>query len=102
VNKDDAPNLMLETFNYYANKAYTQYVNKQYNLYDVNQQMTDNLRVLKSSAKIPVTESNRVTDYDDLSLATNATYEVILPNDYLHLLNCICIYEVRKTYSCYN
>lgn len=102
VNKDDAPSLMLEDFNYFANKAYTQYVNKQYNLYDVNQQMTDNLRVLKGSAKIPVTESNRVTEYDDLSLATNATYEVILPNDYLHILNCICIYEVRKTYSCYN
>jgi hypothetical protein len=31
-----------------------------------------------------------------------ATYEVILPSDYLHLLNCIVIYNVLKTYKCYN
>jgi hypothetical protein len=31
-----------------------------------------------------------------------ATYYVDLPSDYLHLLNCICIYNVRKTYKCYN
>ena len=31
-----------------------------------------------------------------------ATYEVIMPSDYLHILNCICIYKVNKTYKCYN
>jgi len=31
-----------------------------------------------------------------------ATYEVILPSDYYHILNCICIYDVRKTFKCYN
>lgn len=31
-----------------------------------------------------------------------ATYEVIMPSDYLHILNCICIYKVKKTYKCYN
>lgn len=31
-----------------------------------------------------------------------ATYEVTLPNDYLHLLNCICVYKVNKTYKCYD
>ena len=31
-----------------------------------------------------------------------ATYYVDLPTDYLHLLNCICIYNVKKTYKCYN
>lgn len=31
-----------------------------------------------------------------------ATYETTLPSDYLHLLNCICIYNVVKTYKCYN
>jgi len=31
-----------------------------------------------------------------------ATYEVILPSDYLHILNCICIYNVRQQYKCYN
>lgn len=25
-----------------------------------------------------------------------------MPSDYLHMLNCICIYKVKKTYKCYN
>jgi hypothetical protein len=31
-----------------------------------------------------------------------ATYEVTMPSDYLHILNCICIYDVKKTFKCYN
>jgi len=31
-----------------------------------------------------------------------ATYEIIMPSDYRHILNCICIYKVKKTYKCYN
>lgn len=99
LNKDNAPNIMLEDFNYLANKAINQYINKRYNIYDINQQTTDDLRVLKATAILTPT---RVTAYDDLSLATNATYEVILPYDYLHMLNCICVYNVNKTYKCYN
>lgn len=44
----------------------------------------------------------KVTSYEGLSLANGANYEVIMPGDYLHLLNCICIYKVKKTYKCYN
>jgi hypothetical protein len=33
-----------------VNKAINQYVNKTYNTYDINQQTTDDLRVLKSTA----------------------------------------------------
>nr|DAK03591.1 MAG TPA: hypothetical protein [Bacteriophage sp.] len=29
-------------------------------------------------------------------------YEVILPPDYLHCLNCICNFKVLKTYECYD
>ena len=25
-----------------------------------------------------------------------------MPSDYLHLLNCICVYKVKKTFKCYN
>lgn len=31
-----------------------------------------------------------------------ATYEVILPSDYLHILNCVCNYKVKKQFKCYN
>ena len=44
----------------------------------------------------------KVTDYTGLSLANGANYEVVMPSDYLHLLNCICVYKVKKTYKCYN
>ena len=99
LNKENASNIMLEDFNYFANKSINQYVNKRYNIYDINQQTTDDLRVLKATAMLDVT---KVSDYSGLSLASNATYEVILPSDYLHILNCICIYDVQKTYKCYN
>ena len=99
LNKENAPNILLEDFNYLANKAINQYINKRYNIYDVNQQTTDDLRVLKATAMLTPT---RVDKYDGLSLGHMATYYVDLPPDYLHLLNCICIYQVNKTYKCYN
>ena len=99
MRKENAPNILLEDFNYLANKAIYQYINKRYNIYDINQQTTDDLRVLKASA---ILTPKKVNSYNGLSLADNATYEVILPSDYLHLLNCICIYNVKKTFKCYN
>lgn len=96
LNKENAPNILLEDFNYFANKAINNYINKRYNIYDVNQQTTDDLRVLKATTLlIP----SRVTDYTGLTMAGDnamATYEVTLPSDYLHILNCICIYSVKQ------
>lgn len=69
-----------------------------YNAYDVNQQKTDDLRVLKSSALLTPTINN---DYGASALYS-ATYEVNLPDDYLHILNCIVEYDVLKTFKCYN
>ena len=65
----------------------------------MNQQTTDDLRVLKATAKL---KPAKINDYEGLSLANGANYEVIMPSDYLHLLNCICIYRVKKTFKCYN
>ena len=50
LNKIQAPSLKLYEFNYLINKSINQYVNKVYNIYDINQQVTDDLRVLKSTA----------------------------------------------------
>lgn len=44
----------------------------------------------------------KVVDYSGLSLANGANYEIVMPSDYLHLLNCICVYKVKKTFKCYN
>lgn len=50
LNKKEAPSLLLEDYNYFINKAVNQYINKIYNAYDVTQQKTDDLRVLKATA----------------------------------------------------
>lgn len=102
LNKKDAPNILLEDFNYFCNKAINQYVNKSYNRYDINQQTTDDLRVLKSTALLEPIKCDRYGTISEIGRIMDATYEVILPQDYVHLLNCICIYKVNKTFKCYN
>lgn len=118
LSKVNAPSLLLKDFNYLFNKAINQYINKRYNIYDVAQQQTDDLRVLKATAMLAPTPTTLYTrDADNTSgshIGKNsnaknlvaqlfgATYEVELPSDYLHLLNCICIYKVKKQHKCYD
>ena len=141
LSKMSMPALKLHEFNYLFNKAINQYINKVYNVYDINQQTTDDLRVLKSTAymkphKYGVTSSNKTKPYNNyteggtnptydgqspsadtqytnassyLSSAhsqiqslNGATYEVFLPIDYLHMLNCVCIYYVAKQKDCWD
>lgn len=141
LSKIQAPALKLYEFNYLFNKAINQYINKIYNVYDINQQTTDDLRVLKSTAylkphKYGVTSSNETKPYNNytgggsnpeyngespsadiqyakassyLSSAhsqiqslNGATYEVFMPIDYLHMLNCVCIYYVAKQKDCWD
>ena len=102
LNKENAPNILLEDFNYLFNKAINQYINKRYNIYDINQQTTDDLRVLKATAILTPTLCGDYGDQSDIGRMMGATYEVNMPSDYLHILNCICIYDVNKTFKCYN
>lgn len=140
LSKIQAPALKLYEFNYLFNKAINQYINKVYNVYDINQQTTDDLRVLKATAylkphKYGVTSTNETKPYNNytgggsnpeytgkspsnityakassyLSLAhsqiqslNGATYEVFMPIDYLHMLNCVCIYYVAKQKDCWD
>lgn len=125
LNKNNAPSIDLETFNYFFNKAINQFVNKQYNLgVDTDQQRTDNIRVLKTSAilkpfRTPKELSTALlsdamilqklgdenlskgdAEVINLDSVYGATYEFNLPADYLHLLNCICIFRVLKRTNC--
>lgn len=101
LSKVQAPTLKLYEFNYFFNQAIRQYVNKIYNIYDVNQQTTDDLRVLKSTATLLPTKApstgNKALDY-----LQGATYFVDMPDDYLHLLNCICLFDVKQDRECWN
>lgn len=113
LSKVNAPSLLLSEFNYYLNRAVNQYINKCYNIYDVTQQTSDNLRVLKSSAILTPqlayqdlnkgdAESQLSSIVQSLTNLQGATYDATLPNDYLHLLNCICVFKVKKTWKCYD
>ena len=101
LSKIQAPTLKLYEFNYFFNQAIRQFVNKVYNVYDVNQQTTDDLRVLKATAtlspEIAESTGNKAIDY-----LRGATYFVDMPDDYLHLLNCICLFDVNKNKECWN
>ena len=107
MNKVQAPSMLLEDFNYFVNKAINQYVNKKYNVYDVNQQSSDDLRVLKATTILEVTKTTKYGQNTTGVVTGNtslygATYEAYLPQDYLHMLNCICNYKVKKQFKCYD
>lgn len=109
LNKLQAPSITLEDFNHFFNKAISQYINRRYNIYDVNQQTTDDLRVLKSTSVLtPQKAGVYENDEDDdeykalMNAVYGATYEVNLPDDYLHILNCVCIFKVNSQFKCYD
>lgn len=115
LSKVNAPSMTLSEFNYYLNKAVNQYVNKRYNLYDLNQQTTDDLRVLKATAMLdvePVLGWEKDKQYGTIEKPSDyktgsanlfgATYQITLPDDYLHMLNCICIYYIDAPFKCYD
>lgn len=99
LNKVQAPSLLLEDYNYFINKSIYQYINKRYNIYDINQQTTDDLRVLKGTAKLAVSSGPTNTNADSLY---GSGYQFDLPQDYLHMLNCICEFSVEKPFKCYD
>lgn len=104
-NKLEAPSLLLEDYNYFINKAVQQYINTIYNRYDINQQSTDDLRVLKTSAIIPLKggkegEALIGTEFSQSDLFGDS-FVGELPKDYLHMLNCIVEYSVKQSFKCY-
>lgn len=90
LNKLKAPSMLLEDFNYFANKACQQYANLAYTRLEVNQQATDDLRVLKTHFTAPL--SNCEIEEDGYA----EHYSVPLPMDYLHLCNCIVKYKASS------
>ena len=96
LNKVEAPSLLLEDFIYFANKAVQQYTNKRYNQYDITQQTTDDLRVLKQSCSLNITSTEKEVN---IAPSEDARWQCELPNDYLHLLNCIVVFDKNSSYE---
>lgn len=80
LNKQEAPNLLLDEYNYLYYKAVLQYININYNLYEINQQKTDDLSWCSTTATLSSGTLKKVDENkDDL---------LYLPLDYFHILNC--------------
>lgn len=104
LNKLEAPSLLLEEYNYFMNKAVQQYVNLTYAKLEVDQQSTDDIRVLKTSAILDTKKlSEKYSDNEDFGNGLFQTsYYVDLPADYMHVLNCIIEYTVQSSnFKCY-
>ncbi len=93
LNKVESPSFLLGDFIYFFNKAINQYVNRKYNIYDINQQATDDLRALKATAILTPTKVNGQYEFSNLY---ESVYEVTLPVDYLHILNCVCEFSPQQ------
>lgn len=85
-NKLKAPSILLEDFIYLFNKAIQQYINSVYNRAEYNQQSSDDIGFLQTTTVIDVTKSPKQEFNDTI-------WELELPNDYLHLLNCIAEFK---------
>lgn len=91
INKLEAPSMLLEDYNYFINKAIQQYINKVYNRYEINQQATDDLRVLKISTSLVI------NSYKNTGLPNEKNYYfAVLPQNYLHMLNCVVKFDLNN------
>lgn len=97
LNKVQAPSLLIDDFIYLFNKSVQQYINKRYNLFEINQQLTDDLRVLTITKKF---EGNDLIKPDINDPVFGSNYTIQLPDDYLHILNCVCEFNRMKPLQC--
>ena len=104
MNKLEAPSLLLEDYNYFINKAVQQYINLVYAKLEIDQQSTDDIRVLKTSAILKPKKLSETSTNSNLANGMfKSLYYVDLPEDYMHLLNCIVEYKVETSnFKCYN
>ena len=104
MNKLEAPSLLLEDYNYFINKAVQQYINLVYAKLEIDQQSTDDIRVLKASTILKPVKLYENPSYSHLANGMfKSSYYVDLPEDYMHLLNCIVEYKVGvANFKCYN
>jgi hypothetical protein len=84
LNKVHAPALTVEEFNYLLNKSILAYPNERYNFYAVNQQLSDDLRVLLKPYVFAVTSGDIIDDLEAVRHIEGAFTE----NDYFHIISC--------------
>lgn len=102
IDKVKAPDIYLDGFNFFANKAIIEYINSRYNVFDTKQQTTDDLRFWFKSVYID--NLGNITDVLGNNLgvtvvnSTSKGYAILLPSDYTHLLKCVIFDKKCKKY----
>lgn len=81
--KEESPHFHLREFNYYANRAVSNFVWDVYVAFENSQASLDYLKALK-----------RTHFATDFNLTEKGNVKFLLPDDYRHLTNCIIKYEV--------
>lgn len=88
LNKVQAPSILIDDFIYYLNKAIQEYFNKRYNVFETDQQATDDLSRLNRMVVLhPVQKPD---------IVYQTVWECELPDDYVHILNCTCVFNKSK------
>lgn len=64
----------------------------------MNQQLTDDLRVLLKSSE--ALEASKNSDGDPITSNIDGAPQYDLPEDYMHILNCICTFEKTSNSKC--
>ena len=99
LNKVQAPALLIDDFVYLFNKAVQKYLNKRYNTFEVSQQLTDDLRVLLRTKKLIPLDINSQSEEAKSNIFKDS-WTVELPDDYMHILNCVCEFKNINKKKC--
>lgn len=84
LNKEEAPTLYLEDYVYYYNKSISEYMKARYELFEVNQQLSDDMRCWKKEF---------ITNSLNIPINTIGTAN---GHSYRHLVSCIVDIELSR------
>lgn len=95
--KEETPTLYLEDFLYYFNKAISEYMKSRYELFELNQQLADDMRVWKKTFT-SLSLSTPVDSIYQTEVVDQVTHKFAY---YRHLLSCIIeVYISRPITKC--
>jgi hypothetical protein len=117
LRKNKAPHVHLEDFIYFMNKGIQEFINEEYNRFETTQQTSDALNSITSwcnfkfnyanvnNPTVTIT-GNTLTITAPIAFLKGERYnskfvQVNLPNDYLHILNCVTDVKTLFNYSCF-
>lgn len=85
LEKQKAPSMLIDEFNYLYQKSVIQFLNTNYNFTDMNQQEDDNLSAFNNHTRYDVLNMEEGKDY----FLTIYGVQFNLPEKYFHLKNCV-------------